>query len=476
MNERYGLKLMIRTEIKFKTDDFKEMSISDFINYEHIKFSIDDCGRSIPNVYDGLKESQRKILYSVFMKNLKNGGKSLKVAQLAGFVAEKSNYHHGEMCLFDTITKMAQEFPGSNNIPYFYRDGQFGSRLNGGKDAANARYIFTKLDKLTRLMFNPDDDCLLDRVIDDGEEVEPLYYMPILPTILVNGCTAGIGTGWSCSVPSYNPLDIIKNIRYWLDDDYDTKYEEPLPWYRGFTGKIKKLSENKFETYGSYKRDGNKVIINELPINMWTDKYKEYLEDLLENKQIKGLKNYSTPTEIKFAITESDDGIKCNKITLKLKSLIHSSNMVLFTDDSKVIKFKSVNEIIVYFCEKRIQFYKKRKKYQLEIMRNNLKILQNKVKFLEEVMDEKLVINKRSEDKIYEDMDSHKYDKKDESYDYLLNMNIRSFTSEKIDKINSDIVEIERKIENLESKSEKDLWRKDLDNFELEYRKIYKIK
>ena len=219
-----------------------------------------------------------------------------------------------------------------------------------------------------------------------------------------------------------------------------------------------------------------RFIINELPINMWTDKYKEYLEDLLENKQIKGLKNYSTPTEVKFAITESDDGIKCNKITLKLKSLIHSSNMVLFTDNSKVIKFKSVNEIIIYFCEKRMQFYEKRKKYQLKIMRSNLKILQNKVKFLEEVMDENLVINKRSEDEIYKDMNSHKYDKKDESYDYLLNMNIRSFTSEKINKLSSDINELEYNITRLESISEKQLWLKDLDNFETEYKKVYKMK
>ena len=461
--------------IKFETDDFEEMSISDFINYEHIKFSIDDCGRSIPNIYDGLKESQRKILYSTFMKNLKNSGKSLKVAQLAGFVAEKSNYHHGEVCLFDTITKMAQDFPGSNNIPYFFRDGQFGTRLNGGKDAANARYIFTKLEKLTRILFNQDDDCLLHRVIDDGESVEPVYYMPILPTILINGCSAGIGTGWSCSVPSYNPLDIIENIKFWLNDEYDDKYKELLPWYRGFNGKIKKLSENKYETYGNFKREGkNKVTITELPINMWTDKYKEFLEDLLENKQIKDLKNYSTPTEVKFVITESNDGIKCNKNTLKLKSLIHSSNMVLFSDNNKIIKFKSVKDIIIYFCEKRIDFYKKRKIYQLEIMRNNLKISKNRVKFLEEVIDDKLIIHKRSEEDIYSDMDINGYDKKDDSYDYLLNMNIRSFTLEKIEKLNLDIQELEKNISDLEEKSEKDLWIEDLDNFEKEYKKIYK--
>ena len=111
---------------------------------------------------------------------------------------------------------MAQEFPGSNNIPYFDRDGQFGSRLNGGKDAANARYIFTKLDMLTRLLFPKEDDVLLDRVIDDGDYVEPEYYVPIIPMILVNGCSAGIGTGWSCSIPSFNPEDIINNIKHWL--------------------------------------------------------------------------------------------------------------------------------------------------------------------------------------------------------------------------------------------------------------------
>ena len=156
------------------------MYFSDYIDTELIKFSIDDCGRSIPNIFDGLKQSQRKILYATFLKNLKPGGKSMKVVQLAGFVAEKTNYHHGEQCLFETITKMAQDFPGSNNIPYLQKDGQFGSRLSGGKDAANARYIFTKLTKLTRLIFRPEDDVLLKNVLDDGDLVEPEFYLPIL--------------------------------------------------------------------------------------------------------------------------------------------------------------------------------------------------------------------------------------------------------------------------------------------------------
>ena len=121
------------------------LSISDFLNTELIKFSLNDCKRSIPGLVDGLKESHRKTLYSCFLRNLKYTGKTLKVAQLAGYTAEHSGYHHGEQNLYDTITKMANSFIGSNNIPLLYRDGQFGSRLSGGKDAANARYICTKL-------------------------------------------------------------------------------------------------------------------------------------------------------------------------------------------------------------------------------------------------------------------------------------------------------------------------------------------
>ena len=129
----------------------------------------------------------------------------MKVAQLAGFVAENTNYHHGEHCLFETITKMAQDFPGSNNIPYLFKDGQFGSRIIGGKDAASARYIFTRLNKIVRHIFRKEDDVILKRVVDDGDIVEPEFYMPIIPMILVNGCS-GIGTGWSCNIPQYLSL------------------------------------------------------------------------------------------------------------------------------------------------------------------------------------------------------------------------------------------------------------------------------
>ena len=187
----------------FSLDDqgaLVNMDISNFLNNEVIKFSHNDCKRSIPSLFDGLKESQRKILYCVKKRNLTFNKPSLKVAQLGGYVAEHSNYHHGEQNLYDTIVKMAHDFVGSNNIPLLYRDGMFGTRINLGKDAASARYIFTKMETLTPLLFREEDDVLLTYVVDDGDVVEPEFYIPIIPTILINGAT-GIGSGWSSNIP-----------------------------------------------------------------------------------------------------------------------------------------------------------------------------------------------------------------------------------------------------------------------------------
>ena len=133
-----------------------------FIDKELIHFSNADNVRSIPSMLDGLKPGQRKILFSCFKRGKSMTKNEIKVAQLAGYVSEHSAYHHGEASLAGTIVGMAQTFVGSNNVALLYPAGQFGTRLLGGKDAASPRYIFTKLPALTRLIFHPDDDALLE--------------------------------------------------------------------------------------------------------------------------------------------------------------------------------------------------------------------------------------------------------------------------------------------------------------------------
>lgn len=478
------------------TATINTMAISDFMDYEMIKFSIDDCKRSIPSMMDGLKESHRKILYATFLKNLKYSGKTMKVAQLAGFVAEKTNYHHGEQCLFDTITKMAHDFPGSNNIPLLFRDGQFGSRSQMGKDAASARYIFTKLDMLTRLLFRDEDDVLLDRVIDDDEEVEPIQYIPILPIVLINGCVAGIGTGWSSSIPCYNPLDLIDCVKIWLNTDSKNTptYPDIKPWYRNYTGQIEESKDKKYISYGSLVEKNastakidRKVVVNEIPVGMSIDKFKEFVEELLENKDIKNYKNYSTPNNVNIEITESKDGIKCTLENLKLKTQLSTNNMVLFSSENRIKKYDTIYEIITEFCQVRYKYYISRKKHITNNLEIELKYLKNKSRFITEVMEEKLVLKKKDESLIVADLEKRKYDKKldkessdqeeDEKgsikgYKYLLDMKIRSFSLQKVQELEDEIRKLEEKLDKLKKKTEKQMWLDDIEEFSQDYKKF----
>ena len=255
------------------------ITYNDFINNDLIHFSKYDNDRSIPNISDGLKISLRKILYSAFKKNLKT---EIKVAQFSGYVSEHSGYHHGESSLNGAIVNMAQKFVGSNNINLFEPKGQFGTRLQGGKDSASERYIFTNLNPLTRLIYPELDDNILDYINDDGDYVEPIYYVPIIPMILING-TKGIGTGFSTDIMSYNPIKIIDYLEGMLKkvDESELKTINIEPYYNGFKGTIKPLDEEnkKYLIKGIYEIvDTDKIRITELPIGTWTQDYKEFLE------------------------------------------------------------------------------------------------------------------------------------------------------------------------------------------------------
>lgn len=488
------LREYIPEEYTFSLDDVGEntqMTITNFINGELIKFSHADCSRSIPNGIDGMKESQRKILYAVKKRNLKYSSKSLKVAQLAGYTAEHSNYHHGEKNLFETIIGMANEFPGTNNIPLLYRDGMFGTRLEGADDAADGRYIFTKMDALTELIFRQEDEPLLTQVNDDGDLVQPEYYIPILPMILINGCTAGIGTGWSCKVPCYNPLDMINAIKIWLENDGEVLIEDPddptdiisvfpnyKPWYRGFKGDIEKNSDTRWVTYGILE-DGKKgtIEVKELPIGMWTSKFADFCDDLKADKKLKKVSNYSSPKDVHFVLSEGDD-FKCDLENLKLHSYLYTSNMVMFNEKFQLKRYDNINQIIDNFCRIRFDYYIKRKKYQISSLESELRFLGNKERFVQEVIDKKLIIMNEKESDIIKklkirgyDEDPNKEDSGSGGYDYLLRMQVRTFTADKVLQLKNDIISTKEKLDRLRVRSEQDIWLKELEEFEVAYSK-----
>lgn len=460
-------------------------AISDFINEEFILYGIDACVRSLPSVCDGLKISQRKIVFAYFEKRKKEF-KSVKVAQFAGYTAEVANYTHGENNIAGTIINMTQSFVNSNNIPYFKADGQFGTRKELGGDSASPRYIFLMENDLIDSIYIKDDLKIVKKKVDDGDICEPEFYLPIIPMILVNGCS-GIGLGWSTTIPLYNPLDLVDAIKDWLAsgkpvNDKESKvkfypFKDISPWYRNFTGEIIPTDRKKFTCTGVVNRlSKNKVEVTEIPVDMSVQSFREYLSDL-EGSSIKSVKDYSRANKIKFDITEYNDGMTCNVTTLKLKSSIALSNMIAFDKDGKIKKYESVEEILEEFCVYRFPYYHTRKVNILLDFKNSIARDSLKCRFIKDVVSKKLIISNRKKQDIYTDMKKMKYEiinDDDEPYSFLLKMEIGSLTMERVEKLEEQVKKNETEYRRLVDKKEEDMWIEDLDNFVVEYTKWLK--
>ena len=491
--------LMSYDKNKVLKNEQKIIPYFDFIHFDLIHFSNEDLYRSIPSVIDGLKPSQRKILYGAYLRGLDKS--EVKVAQLAGFVSDKAAYHHGEMSLTGAIVGMAQNFVGSNNINILFPSGQFGTRLKGGKDSASPRYIWTSLEKLTTLIYNPLDDPILNQQHEDSEPIEPEYYAPIIPMILVNGAE-GIGTGFSTKIPPYNPLDIIKNIRN-IIGGFD--FEQMDPWWQGFEGIVSKVCENIYEIYGTWDINDNKLIITELPIGEWTSNYKEFLEKMLDdspvktkvdNKKIKKLvikkektnsflsyKDNNTDSKVYFELTFEDgylNNVKDIDKQFHLCKKYSITNMHLYGPEGHIKHYETVEDIMRDYYKVRIKLYKLRKEHQLDILDFQLKLISWKVKFILMVVEKKIEVNNKKRDEIENKLEKLKFPKlgrnKDdtkESYDYLLSMPIYNLTYEKIEELKKQQDNKEAEYKELNSTLEQDIWLNELDVLEAEYNKWY---
>ena len=348
----------------YRDISLKEITYTDFVNKELILFSMADNLRSIPSVIDGFKPGQRKVLFACFKKNLV---KDMKVGELGGYVGENTAYHHGDVSLQQTIVGLAQTFVGSNNVNCLEPSGNFGSRLQGGSDSASARYIFTRLSPFARRVFKAVDEPLLTYNTDDERKIEPEHYVPIVPMILINGAD-GIGTGWSSSIPNYNPEDIVANLKLMMDG------KPPLPmvpWFRDFKGTVTPMGPDRFKFSGIARQTGeHEIEITELPIRMWTQDFKDRLVEIIKGEKtppwIKDYDDYNTHKQVHFVIRMEE---KFMAIALsegleerfKLTKSIATSNLVAFDPEGRITKYASVEDILKEFYAVRIKFYEKRK-------------------------------------------------------------------------------------------------------------------
>jgi DNA topoisomerase II len=469
-----------------------QVAYEEFIDQEMIHFSTYDCARSIPNMVDGLKTSLRKILFCAFKRRLTT---EVKVAQFSGYVSEHSAYHHGEASLNGAIVNMAQNFVGSNNIALLEPLGQFGTRLQGGDDSASERYIFTHLNPLTRAIFPEVDDQILNFLDDDGTPVEPEYYIPIIPFSLVNGIS-GIGTGFSCSIPSYNPTQLVNYLVGKLRG-IPGSTADFVPYYEGFKGSVKKIEQHKFLIKGLYEKVAeDKIRITELPVGTWTMPYITMLEEYADgsvDKQgkkiapvIKDFTNLSTEVTIDISVTfpkgklaeleaTGSEDINGVEKLLKLTTTVSTTNMHMFDADRKLHKYESVEEIIDSFMTIRLEAYRKRKAAQLVQLRKVYQKLSNRARYIQESLTGAIDLRKKKADEVTQLLEGLNFDKIEGDYKYLIKMPMDSVTEENVASIINDTENIAKEITELEKTTIETIWMRELEHFDREY-ESYKTK
>ena len=347
------------------------------------------------------------------------------------------------------------------------------------------------------------DSPVLNQQDDDGMPIEPEFYAPIIPMILVNGAQ-GIGTGFSTKVPPYNPSEIISNLKNIING----KSFNPMdPWWQGFEGVVSKIDDFNYEIYGTWTQDDDKLIVTELPVGEWTSTYKEYLEKLLDDAPIRGkpddkkakkkpkkekenpflsYKDNNTDTKVHFELSFEDGYLDTAKDVDKLFHLYKKysiANMHLYGPEGHIKRYDSVEDIMRDYYQVRLEMYQKRKDYQLGILEHQLKVISYKVKFILMVVEKKLEINNKKKQEIEEKLEKHKFPKLGKSnedtkvsYDYLLSMPIYNLTQEKIEELKQQQDEKQAEYDDLDGKTPQDIWLGELDVLEAKYEKWYSKK
>lgn len=436
----------------------KPNHIDEFIDNEFIQFSNYDNVISIPNMIDGLKPSQRKIMFGAFKRNLRD---EIKVAQFGGYIAEHTHYAHGENNLFGTIVNMAQDFVSTNNINLFIPKGNFGSRRDP-KSAASPRYIYTYLNPITSLIYRKEDDRILNYLYEDADQIEPDYYLPIIPMLLVNG-TSGIGTGWSTDVPKYNPLSIIQVIKKKLEKP-EIKYAIN-PSYKGWDGDLDwNEDKNTYISKGVFTLSKNKkqVLITELPIDVSTDKYITILDKLSDDKKIKKYTDNSTDVTIHITV-DLIDNTKLSDLEniLKLTNNISINNMNTFLNN-KIVKWNSAEEMLNTWFDIRLEKYNDRKIEWIKVLEIQYKRYYNLLCFINAVIQGDLVINNRTKQNILDDLIEMEFDMYNDSYDYLLNIPVYHLSKEKFEEYKTLAKKMKNDLKEYREKPIKEIWKDEL--------------
>lgn len=470
--------------------DDRKVGYTDFVNDELIHFSSADNLRSIPHIMDGLKPSQRKILYSCFKRHLTS---EIKVAQLAGYVSEHSAYHHGEASLNQAIINMAQVFVGANNLNLLFPSGQFGSRIMGGKDSSAPRYIFTRLEKITGTIYKKEDAPLLKHNVDDGDVVEPEHYLPVIPMLLVNG-SIGIGSGYSTTIYPHNPTDIVECLRKRLRGEVESLKDVVLdPWWIGYKGSVVRKGDKEWVTKATYVFDDAKktVTVTELPVDQWIDNYKSYLQKMIQDEGAGGkkcvLKDFdfsNSLNSVQIVLYLDADYYASAKADydefekrFALASTHKNTNMCCFDPQMNLLKYNTVGEIMDIFFQHRLVAYEERRKHLIKVIKDDIEEYSAKYKFILGILDGSIQIMNKEDDVIVESLRKVSIPPRSDraqpesihAYDYLLRMRVDRIKKSSVEEAKHDVEKAEGQLKILENTTAVNMWLHELDEFVSEW-------
>ena len=443
------------------------MKIKEFFNSSYVNFGSYDNIRKISNFCDGLKNASRKVIYTFLQKDIK---KATRVDIASNLVTAYSLYIHGNIS--GSIINLAQNFVGSNNLNLLAPRGKFGKRLN--PSAAAVRYISTNLSFITKKIFRDEDFPILEQQEFEGQKIEPRFFVPIIPMLLVNGSQAP-SVGFAQKIFPRNPKEIIQFLKEKLKDK--NKKFESKPYFKGFTGKIEYgKNENKNEDKrkiifkGNFERKNNTIIITELPLGYNLTSYIKILQKLKENKKIKGWKDKS---DTKKDIFRFEVQVKKEILDLSDEEILEffklikreTENFTCIDENNKIKQFQNENEVFENYFKIRLLYYKKRKEFELKRKREELIILVNKYKFVEAIINKKIIVFKKSKQEIIDQI-KNILKIKENNFDYLLNMSIYSLTDEKMKELKNKILKLKKEYQIYKNTSIEQIWLNELNELD----------
>jgi DNA topoisomerase-2 len=292
--------------------------------------------------------------------------------------------------------------------------------------------------------------------MDDGQQVEPEFYAPIIPMILVNG-SEGIGTGFSCYVPPYDIQIIKHNIECALNQ---VAMVPMVPHFKGFKGKVTKTKDHTWVLEGIVEKEGTQLHVTELPPGKWIQDFKEHLDDLVEKGTIQKYENHSTETQPDFRIwgASLDDPVK----ELGLTKTIHTSNMYLIGPNGAVKKYNSPEEILVDYIEIRLGAYKKRKQHLLKELEKEIQWLSEKARFIGFVINKRIQVLNVPLEEIKNQLRAENF--KEETWSKLLDIKTYQYTREEVTKLKDTCTMKNTEKETLKTTSVAEMWKNNLSN------------